>query len=184
MTLPVAASIRIAKGFKQTIFFSILFGEIAVIGGMFASYQLDLAPGGTIVMIAVLILIGAILWKKKKLHKVGIGMNLTEALRLMKEKGYKHTGKREEMLRLFAAHNRYLTAKDVLEHMKDDYPGLSFDTIYRNLTVFAEIGVLEQTELNGEKHFRFTCSIMEHHHHFICLDCGERKRLLPVQWIL
>ncbi|PGW23912.1 metal ABC transporter permease [Bacillus cereus] len=66
MTLPVAASIRIANGFKQTIFFSILFGEIAVIGGMFASYQLDLAPGGTIVMIAVLILIGAILWKKKK----------------------------------------------------------------------------------------------------------------------
>ena len=44
MTLPVAASIRIANGFKQTIFFSILFGEIAVIGGMFASYQLDLAP--------------------------------------------------------------------------------------------------------------------------------------------
>lgn len=65
MTLPVAASIRIANGFKQTIFFSILFGEIAVIGGMFASYQLDLAPGGTIVMIAVLILIGAILWKRK-----------------------------------------------------------------------------------------------------------------------
>ena len=69
MTLPVAASIRIANGFKQTIFFSILFGEIAVIGGMFASYQLDLAPGGTIVMIAVLILIGAILWKRKNCIK-------------------------------------------------------------------------------------------------------------------
>ncbi|MFX3623811.1 MAG: metal ABC transporter permease [Ectobacillus sp.] len=66
MTLPVAASIRIAKGFKQTIFFSVLFGETAVIGGLIFSYQLDLAPGGTIVIIAVLILIGAILWKKKK----------------------------------------------------------------------------------------------------------------------
>ncbi|MFD3447712.1 metal ABC transporter permease [Microbacteriaceae bacterium 4G12] len=66
MTLPVAASIRIAKGFKQTIFFSILFGEIAVISGLIASYQLNLAPGGTIVMVAVMILIGAILWKKKK----------------------------------------------------------------------------------------------------------------------
>ncbi|PHA01004.1 metal ABC transporter permease [Bacillus pseudomycoides] len=66
MTLPVAASIRIAKGFKQTIFYSIVFGEISVIGGMLASYQLDIAPGGTIVVLAVLILIGIILWEKKK----------------------------------------------------------------------------------------------------------------------
>ncbi|MFB9761816.1 metal ABC transporter permease [Ectobacillus funiculus] len=66
MTLPVAASIRIARGFKQTIFFSILFGELAVVGGLITSYQLDLAPGGTIVMIAVAILVGAIMWKQKK----------------------------------------------------------------------------------------------------------------------
>lgn len=65
MTLPVAASIRFAKGFKQTIFFSILFGEISVLGGLFLSYYLDLAPGGTIVMIAVLILVLAIWFKKR-----------------------------------------------------------------------------------------------------------------------
>lgn len=65
MTLPVAASIRFAKGFKQTIFFSILFGEISVLGGLILSYYMDLAPGGTIVMIAVLILILAI-WLKKR----------------------------------------------------------------------------------------------------------------------
>jgi zinc transport system permease protein len=64
MTLPVAASIRFAKGFKQTIFFSILFGEISVLGGLFLSYYLDLAPGGTIVLIAVLILVLAIWFKK------------------------------------------------------------------------------------------------------------------------
>ncbi|MBN6888890.1 zinc transport system permease protein [Cytobacillus horneckiae] len=64
MTLPVAASMRIAKGFKQTIFFSILFGEISVLGGLFLAYYLDLAPGGTIVIIAVLILIVTILIKK------------------------------------------------------------------------------------------------------------------------
>jgi zinc transport system permease protein len=64
MTLPVAASIRFAKGFKQTIFFSILFGEVSVLGGLFLSYYLDLAPGGTIVMIAVLILVLSI-WLKK-----------------------------------------------------------------------------------------------------------------------
>jgi zinc transport system permease protein len=64
MTLPVAASIRIAKGFKQTIVLSIIFGEISVLGGLFASYYLDLAPGGTIVMIAVAILVFTIIYKK------------------------------------------------------------------------------------------------------------------------
>lgn len=64
MTLPVAASIRIAKGFKQTIVLSIIFGEVSVLGGLTASYHLDLAPGGTIVMLAVLILILTNFYKK------------------------------------------------------------------------------------------------------------------------
>lgn len=64
MTLPVASSIRIAKGFKQTIGLSILFGEIAVIGGLISAYYLDLSPGGTIVMISLVILLIVILWKK------------------------------------------------------------------------------------------------------------------------
>ncbi|MDQ0197276.1 metal ABC transporter permease [Neobacillus ginsengisoli] len=64
MTLPVAASIRIAKGFKQTILLSIIFGEVSVLGGLFTAYYLNLAPGGTIVMIAVAILIIAIFYKK------------------------------------------------------------------------------------------------------------------------
>ena len=51
MTLPVAAAIRIANGFKQTIIYSIIFGETSVLGGLIISYYLDLAPGGTIVII-------------------------------------------------------------------------------------------------------------------------------------
>lgn len=64
MTLPVAASMRLARGFKQTIVLSIVFGEISVIGGLISAYYLDLAPGGTIVMIAIAILLGAILYKR------------------------------------------------------------------------------------------------------------------------
>jgi zinc transport system permease protein len=65
MTLPVAASIRIAKSFKQTIILSILFGEFSVIGGLISAFYLDLAPGGTIVCLAALILIATIIFKKK-----------------------------------------------------------------------------------------------------------------------
>jgi zinc transport system permease protein len=70
MTLPVAASIRLAKGFKQTVILSVIFGEIAVLSGLFLAYYLDLAPGGTIVVLSVLILIFSILFTKAKRGKV------------------------------------------------------------------------------------------------------------------
>ncbi len=64
MTLPVAASIRLANGFKQTFVLSVIFGETAVILGLILSYYLDFAPGGTIVIISVIILLLSLLWKK------------------------------------------------------------------------------------------------------------------------
>jgi Fur family zinc uptake transcriptional regulator len=104
-------------------------------------------------------------------------MNVNEAIHYLKERGFKYTEKREDILQLFAENDKYLTAKDVLDALKNDYPGLSFDTIYRNLSLFVNMGILEMTELSGEKHFRFTCSAHQHHHHFICLDCGKTKEI-------
>ncbi len=104
-------------------------------------------------------------------------MNVSEAMERMKEKGFKYTEKREKMLALFAEEKRYLSAKDVLEQLQAEYPGMSFDTIYRNLSLFAELNILEETELEGEKRFRFSCSPTEHHHHLICLGCGRTKHI-------
>ncbi len=64
VTLPVAASIRIAKSFKQTIFFAIFFGELAVVIGLFTAFYLNLAPGGTIVVTSILLLLFVIIGKK------------------------------------------------------------------------------------------------------------------------
>jgi len=64
ITLPVAASIRIAKSFKQSVIFSVIFGEISVIGGLIIAFYLDLAPGGTIVILASFILLFTILINK------------------------------------------------------------------------------------------------------------------------
>jgi len=56
ITLPVAAALRFTNSFKQTILWSIVFGEVATIGGLVLAYELDVAPGGVIVLLAVMIL--------------------------------------------------------------------------------------------------------------------------------
>ncbi|MFB5663124.1 Fur family transcriptional regulator [Alteribacillus sp. HJP-4] len=103
-------------------------------------------------------------------------MNITAALDILKEKGYKFTGKREKILEIFSEDNRYLSAKHLHQFMMKDYPGLSIDTIYRNIKVFEKLNILESTELKAEKHYRYKCS-EEHYHHIICTDCGTVKEI-------
>lgn len=74
ITLPVAASIRIAKSFKQTIVYAILFGELAVIVGLVTAFYLNLAPGGTIVITSILILL-IVLIVKKIMNKRAVNVN-------------------------------------------------------------------------------------------------------------
>jgi zinc transport system permease protein len=57
MVLPVAVSMQMAKSYKQTVLYSVLFSVFFVVAGLFLSYYLDLKPGGTIVMTGVVTLI-------------------------------------------------------------------------------------------------------------------------------
>jgi Fur family transcriptional regulator, zinc uptake regulator len=104
-------------------------------------------------------------------------VNYREALDTLKRHGYKYTGKRESMVQLFNRKDRYLTAKEVLEEMQKEYPGLSVDTVYRNLSLFEELGIVEGTEWEGERRYRFHCGGDHHHHHLICTECGRTKQL-------
>ena len=104
-------------------------------------------------------------------------MKLADASKLLKDRGYKNTPKRYDMLEYIFRQNKYVTARDIQLALKDKYKGLSFDTIYRNLTTFVDVDVVEVTELDGEKRFRSKCASAEHHHHFICLDCGNTKSI-------
>jgi Fur family transcriptional regulator, zinc uptake regulator len=112
-------------------------------------------------------------------------MNVSKAWEVLKENGYKKTDKRELILKMFGKSSKYLTARDLLAVLKPRYPGMSFDTIYRNLATFVELGILEETEMNGERKFRMHCESDHHHHHFICLDCGDVKELAvcPMEFI-
>ncbi|HJV46465.1 MAG TPA: metal ABC transporter permease [Bacillota bacterium] len=69
ITLPVAASLQISRSFTQTIWYSVLFAETSVIGGLVMAYNLDWASGGTIVLFSVFLLV-CVLFIKKKILKL------------------------------------------------------------------------------------------------------------------
>ena len=101
-------------------------------------------------------------------------MKTEEAIDIIKANGHKYTNKRREMVDIFVAEDKYINAKHIQQKMDENYPGISFDTIYRNLHLFKDLGIVEGTELDGEMKFRIACTD-HHHHHFICESCGDTK---------
>lgn len=67
--------------------------------------------------------------------------------------------------------------------MGKTYSGLSFDTVYRNLRVMQELGVLEQVIFEDGVKFKAHCSEDHHHHHMICLKCQKTYPIIfcPMQ---
>ena len=64
IAMPVAASLQLHKGFKLTFIFSIIFGFIDILLGLFLSYYINSAPGGTISLISVFTLLIILICKK------------------------------------------------------------------------------------------------------------------------
>ncbi len=92
----------------------------------------------------------------------------------LKENKLKITDKRMRMIDIFLDEDRYLSARELLEMMNLEYPGISYDTIYRNLYTLNDIEVLEKTTFNGEMQYKISCTT-HHHHHFICNSCGDTR---------
>ncbi|MCT8976603.1 metal ABC transporter permease [Clostridium sp. CX1] len=64
IAMPVAAALQLRKGFKITFIFSIIFGFIDIIVGLILSYYINSAPGGTIALTSVAVLLIVLLLNK------------------------------------------------------------------------------------------------------------------------
>ena len=65
LVIPVACGMLVGKSYKSTVLLSVIFAELFTVGGLFASFYLDVKPGGSIVLIGVAVLIVIMLFKKR-----------------------------------------------------------------------------------------------------------------------
>ncbi|MFD0710754.1 Fur family transcriptional regulator [Paenibacillus sp. GCM10027626] len=96
-----------------------------------------------------------------------------EMIAIMSRNGWRITDQRRTLAKIFSDTDAFLSPKDVYDQMKDKYPGVSFDTVYRNLRMLSEMGALEQFYfMEGGLKFKGSCH-GHHHHHLICMNCEK-----------
>ena len=97
-------------------------------------------------------------------------------IELMQSKGYKMTPQRRAVIEALFKCGQFPTAQDILEYAKKINPDMGMDTIYRNLNLLTEIGVLSQINIKSRDVSVFEI-VTSHHHHLICLSCGKAECL-------
>lgn len=73
----------------------------------------------------------------------------------------------EELVKL----NNHPDSEDVFRRIRNIFPEISLDTVYRTLSKFAEIGLVHLVEGSGEVK-RYDPDI-NNHHHFRCRQCNK-----------
>ncbi|KUK11347.1 MAG: Ferric uptake regulator, Fur family [Clostridia bacterium 41_269] len=96
-------------------------------------------------------------------------MNFQKLIKEFKKKGYKLTPQRRLILEILSK-EKHISAEEIFERIKQSQPNVSFGTVYRNLNILLELGLINQLDFkDGRTRFELNKS---HHHHLICLDCG------------
>jgi Fe2+ or Zn2+ uptake regulation protein len=100
-------------------------------------------------------------------------MELKEAVIQIRTAGHKLTPQRMEILRVLIAAGAPISALAVLARVKETYPYISLDTVYRNLSMLSNTGLVNQINLQNKGTALFEFQGEAHHHHAICLECGK-----------
>ena len=100
--------------------------------------------------------------------------SVENVLEQLKMKGYRRTPQRERIIEILSESDAPLTARALHEKVKAAFPHVSLDTVYRNLELLREAGLVSQINLQSRESARFELHRSgEHHHHLVCLQCGD-----------
>ncbi|MBR6595503.1 MAG: transcriptional repressor [Oscillospiraceae bacterium] len=86
------------------------------------------------------------------------------------ERTGKHFRKRDAILNCVRCTTTHPSAEWVFEHVRQEVPDISLATVYRNLSLFKEQGLI--TSLGTVKGVERFDGNTEPHVHFICTQCG------------
>lgn len=96
---------------------------------------------------------------------------MNELIERYREKGLKMTPQRIAIISYLEDNKTHPTADDIYKRVKEEYPTISFATVYNTVQALCNIGTLMELSIDSErKHYD---PVNEPHHHGICTQCGS-----------
>ena len=91
---------------------------------------------------------------------------LKEALDTLKQTGVRMTPQRHAILEYIITAHAHPTADDIYKALEGRFPNMSVATVYNNLRVFKEVGLVKELTY-GDSSSRFDF-VSSDHYHIIC----------------
>ena len=106
-------------------------------------------------------------------------MNLTpdpedrfnELITALKERNFRLTPQRVELVRLIAASEGHPSAAQLYARIKRQFPTMSFATVYKTLALLKEMGQVLEIDLRDDSHY--DGNRPQPHPHLVCTQCGR-----------
>ncbi|RIW32345.1 transcriptional repressor [Bacillus salacetis] len=98
-------------------------------------------------------------------------VQLKEAIDTLKETGVRITPQRHAILEYLIHSMAHPTADDIYKALEGKFPNMSVATVYNNLRVFREVGLVKELTY-GDASSRFDY-VTTDHYHVICDECGK-----------
>lgn len=102
---------------------------------------------------------------------------IARAQNILRQNHLRWTKQRQMMVESVAQHpDHYFNIVEIDQYLREQYPGLSHDTIYRNFKEFEKLGIVELRQYKDQMQVKCSCDTA-HHHHFICERCGKVEEI-------
>lgn len=85
------------------------------------------------------------------------------------------TNQREMILKELSKSKEHLSADELYGRVRKKMPRISLATVYRNLEILSEAGIIRKLEISGRQK-RFDSEVVEHDHIY-CVQCHRIENL-------
>ncbi|MEO1354074.1 MAG: Fur family transcriptional regulator [Cyanobacteria bacterium J06635_15] len=94
----------------------------------------------------------------------------------LNSRGFRATPQRQKILNILKAlpQGKHLSAEKLHAILKGHGERIGLSTVYRTLHLMVYVGLLRELEFaEGRKHYELNRPLREHHHHLVCVHCGQ-----------